>query len=269
MAGANVDQINSGNDVTGGGDAAVVVRDGNGNGGALQHAGRGAQVANESAALISMIERAARDPSVDIDKMERLFGMQQRAVERHAKTAFLAAFSKLQANLPAATRGGKGHNDKKYARFEDVITAVRPHLAAHGFSLSFRVVNENAMMRVVGVLGHADGHSEQTDIVLPADTTGNKNAVQALGSSVSYGKRYVALTLLGIATEDDDDGKAGGAVATITEDQAEKIKAALDETGGQLPRFCVYWKLEKLTDLSVDKFDEAMASIISAKRRTK
>ena len=32
----------------------------------------------ETAALISMIERAARDPSVDITKMERLFEMAER-----------------------------------------------------------------------------------------------------------------------------------------------------------------------------------------------
>ncbi len=43
---------------------------------AVQEAPQVPAIANEAGALISMIERAARDPSVDIDKMERLFLLQ-------------------------------------------------------------------------------------------------------------------------------------------------------------------------------------------------
>lgn len=64
-------------------------------------------------------------------------------------------------------------------------------------------------MTVVGVLGHAGGHAEETAMTLPADMTGNKNPVQAWGSTASYGKRYVTLTITGIATEDEDDDGAG------------------------------------------------------------
>ena len=51
---------------------------------------------SENAAIMSMIERAARDPAVDIEKMERLFKMQQDASARRARTEYLAAFSELQ-----------------------------------------------------------------------------------------------------------------------------------------------------------------------------
>lgn len=218
-------------------------------------------------ALISMIERAARDPSVDIDKMERLFQMHERMLERAAKTAYLGAFAALQAELPAAIRGGTGHNKKAYARYEDLIEALRPLLLKHGFSLSHRVDTTGERIRVTGILGHAGGHAEQTDFTAPPDRSGNKVEIHAIASTISYGKRYVTLTLTGIATEgEDDDAKKATDGATISDEQAEQIKAALEETGGQLPRFCAYFKLDKLTDLPVAQFERAMASIRKARK---
>jgi hypothetical protein len=43
------------------------------------------------------------------------------------------------------------------------------------------------------------------------DASGNKNAVQALGSAISYGKRYTASALLNLTShgEDDDSFRAG------------------------------------------------------------
>ncbi len=54
-------------------------------------------------------------------------------------------------------------------------------------------------------MSHRAGHSERTSILLPADVSGNKNAVQAVASSVSYGKRYTAGALLNFTTHGEDD----------------------------------------------------------------
>lgn len=48
-------------------------------------------------------------------------------------------------------------------------------------------------------------------MLLPADVSGNKNAVQAFGSSTSYGKRYVLCALLNITTRGQDDNGHGAA----------------------------------------------------------
>lgn len=182
-----------------------------------------AAIQSESGALLSMIERAARDPAVDVAKMERLFQMQERAEAQRAKAAYLAALAQMQSELPAVARRGKGHNDKKYARFEDIVEAVKPVMSAHGFSLTFRVAQSEKSMTVTGVLGHAQGHTESTDMTLPADTSGAKNPVQAWGSSASYGKRYVTLTLLCIATEDeDDDGRTAASAKRKSSAQSKR-----------------------------------------------
>lgn len=221
---------------------------------------RNDMVTSEAAAVISMIERAARDPAVDIDKLERLMLMREKMQAQTAKTAYLAGFSRLQATLPAAIRSGTGHNNKKYARFEDVIDAIRPHLAAHGFSLSHRVNTENNQIRVTGILGHENGHSESTEMVLPPDTSGNKTSVHAMASSISYAKRYTTVSLTGIATQDDDDGKAAVAGPEVTDEQAIVIRDWLESTSTEQADFLKYFGAESVAKFPAAKFEAAIAA---------
>jgi len=176
-------------------------------------------VAAYSASLIDVIAQAARDPSVDIDKMERLIAMQERVQGREAQTSYYAALAEMQPNLPIIDeRGGikdrSGAIQSTYALWEDVNEAIRPTLSEHGFSLSFRVSRAEGEIIVTGILAHRLGHREETTLALPTDTSGSKNAVQAVGSSTSYGKRYTAFALLNITTtgEDDDGNKAGAKI---------------------------------------------------------
>ena len=176
-------------------------------------------VANYSASLMDVIAQAARDPSVDIDKMERLIAMQERVQGRDAQTQYYAALAEMQPNLPIIDeRGGikdrSGNIQSTYALWEDVNEAIRPTLSEHGFSLSFRVSRADGEIIVTGILAHRSGHREETTLSLPTDTSGSKNAVQAVGSSTSYGKRYTAFALLNITTtgEDDDGNKAGAKI---------------------------------------------------------
>lgn len=168
-------------------------------------------------ATISMLERAVRDPAVDVEKMERIWLLCEKENNRLAERAFNASLSAMQCALPAIERKGeiKGKGDKvvsTYALWEDVNEAIKPVLAEHGFALSFRVKTSRDQIDVRGVLTHKDGHKEETEISLPADTTGFKNPVQSVASSVSYGKRYTAGALLNLTSFDEDDNGVGANV---------------------------------------------------------
>ena len=241
-------------DAGGGGGSAVA---------AVDRSGSVAAPMSESGALLSMIERMARDTTIDPDRVERFFAMHQQAMARQARNHYLAAFAKLQADLPAVARKGKGHNEKKYARFEDVIEAIRVPLAQHGFSLSFRTKHEGQIVRITGILGHEDGHQEETDLPLPADTSGSKNAVQAWGSSISYGKRYVALTLLGIATEDDDDGKAAGATGTniVNDAQTAELTKLIKDSDADLNWILERYEITELKYMTAKQFAECKTGL--------
>jgi hypothetical protein len=168
---------------------------------------------SESAAIIQVIERAAMNPNVDIDKMERLLQMQERIMERNAKAAYAAAFSEMQPELPEIPENGKGHNNASYALWEDINDLIKPVIARHGFGISFQTGRDGPNITVTAILTHREGHGEQTTMILPVDASGSKNAVQAVGSSTSYGKRYTASALLNLTSRhEDDDGKASGPV---------------------------------------------------------
>ena len=80
----------------------------------------------ESTAIIQVIERAALNPDVDIDKMERLLQMQERVMDRQAMMAYSAAMAAMQTELPSIEERGQTNNGC-YATLEDIVDTVRPH----------------------------------------------------------------------------------------------------------------------------------------------
>lgn len=162
-------------------------------------------VIGESATLLQVIQRAAADPQCDIEKMERLMQMHERFQARQAEQQYAEALASMQQELPAIAERGNAAGRYTYALWEDINERLKPILARHGFALSFRTPRNEKGVEVEGVLTHRAGHSERTSILLPADASGNKNAVQAVASSVSYGKRYTAGALLNFTTHGEDD----------------------------------------------------------------
>lgn len=241
-----------------------------------------ATVADMSGGLLEVIARAARDPNVDIDKMERLFAMQERIIERQAKASFIVAKITMRAKLPAIDRRGRIQlreklpngkregdliQDTPYARFEDIHAAVMPILDEHGFDLSYRNgLAPDGKVRVTTVLSHSDGHSEETYFDLPHDTTGSKNAVQAIGSSTSYAKRYGTISILNLRVDgEDDDGKASEVIPTISDEQEATLEALIQDVGADRGRFLSYMKIVALGDLHPSQYSRAVA-ILEKKR---
>jgi hypothetical protein len=169
--------------------------------------------------LFGLMERTLADPSADLDRLDRVAAIYERALAREAEQAFAAALIQMQRRLPVLDELGEvtdesGEVRSTYATWEDVVEVIRPILFRHGFALSFKPsVSPRGEPVVVGVLRHQAGHKEEAELVLPADLSGGKNPVQAVGSSLSYGQRYVAKLLLNLASRrrgEDDDGRSAG-----------------------------------------------------------
>lgn len=165
-----------------------------------------------------MFERLARDPSVPVEKLEKLIELQERIMAHQARAEFSEAFARMQGEIPVITKRGEilveGRVRSRFAKHEDIQRIVRPILQAHGFAIRHR--NEytpEGKLKIIGILSHRSGHSETDEFVGSADTSGSKNAIQSLGSTRSYGARYTTIALLNITTEDEDDDGAGSSRA--------------------------------------------------------
>lgn len=220
--------------------------------------------ANESAAMLQIISTAAMNPEVDIDKMERMMVMHEKLLNRDAQMAYNSAMSKLQSELPTITENGQIEVNKvirsKYAKFEDINEAIRPLLKKHGFSVSFKSDFVEQMLDVTGIISHKQGHSEQTTMRLPFDTSGSKNNVQAIGSSVSYGKRYCVCMLLNIATggEDNDGNTMPETPLFVTEKDIKQLIGAAKSVGQDEKYICKKANIPSIDKLLVSRYAPCM-----------
>ena len=224
--------------------------------------------------LLEVIATAVSDPRMDVEKMERLLAMHQTITTEQRKTAFMAAMARLTPKLPEITQRGRvafstnagGAQSRKYARLEDIDRAIRPLIAEEGFSLSFDTAPlDGQKVRVICRLSHSEGHSELKQIDLPIDSSGSKNATQAVGSTVSYGRRVLTKMFFNlIETGEDDDGSGGS--GPITKKQATDIRADLKAVGIDEARFLKFMGAEKVEAILARDYQKA-SNAIETKRR--
>jgi hypothetical protein len=226
-----------------------------------------ARMQSASDQMSALIERAALSVDVDLAKLDRLLAHQERIYRDKARAAFDGAYANLQLALPIIAENGEildkvGVVQHTYPLWEDINELVKPLLSEHGFALWFKIDNDGRGVNVTGVLSHLGGHFEETTIKLPADLTGGKTSVQAIGSSTSYGKRYVAAALLNLTSRgEDDDGTATPNDPTISAEQVADLLTLLEETGASEERLLSYLDLTSLDDLTVSRLERTIAAI--------
>src|SRR5262249_16163141 len=97
----------------------------------------------------------------------------------------------------------------KYAPLEEIDKHLRPLLAEEEMDLSYSdEPREDGGILIRGRLKHLPtGHFEDSFMPAPLDTSGGKSNVQAVGSTNSFLRRYIACNIFNIVVVgEDDDG---------------------------------------------------------------
>jgi hypothetical protein len=230
-------------------------------------------VQSEGAAVLHMIERAARDPAVDIDKLQQLMAMRERIEARTAEADFDRALTAAQAGMGRVrTDSNNPQTKSRYASYGALDAAMRPVYTANGFALSFNTENPAPeTVRVICRVSHQNGHSRTYQIDMPADGKGAKGGdvmtkTHATGSAVSYGMRYLLKMIFNIAVSDkDDDGNAAGG-EVINHDQVVSLVELIESVGADKAKFLRFFKVESLTELPAKRYQEAV-NMLNAKAR--
>jgi hypothetical protein len=227
--------------------------------------------ASETAAIFQIIERAARDPNVDLDKMERLMAMRERELNRSAEQAFNEAMKAAQAEM--RTIGVDANNSQtrsKYATYAKLDSILRPIYTKHGFSVSFDEDDSPKAehIRVLAYVAHEAGFTRTYRKDMPADGKGAKGGdvmtkTHAAGAAASYGMRYLLKGIFNVAVgEDDADGNAPPADDDqITEEQAATVRDLIEETNSDIEKFCQYLKVEAIPDIRQSQFGRVIAML--------
>jgi hypothetical protein len=169
-------------------------------------------------AMQSFIERAALNESFDLEKFRELLVMQREENQLRARHEFNIAMSHVQSELQSVTRDRSNPATRsKYATMQAIDAEARPVYTRHGFSIRFGTGDApwEGWVRVTCELAHVGGYSESHHLDGPLDNSSaqgktNKTGIQAIGSTVSYLRRYLLLLVLNLVTTDemDDDGEA-------------------------------------------------------------
>ena len=231
------------------------------------------QERSEASSLMSAIDRAARDPSVDIEKFERLVTMKERAEARIAEVAFNAAMRAAQSEMRIiGTDATNPQTRSRYATYAKLDTALRPIYTRHGFSLSFDEADSPKPdhIRILCYVGHDVGHMRTYRKDMPADGKGAKGGdvmtkTHATGAAGSYGARYLLRGIFNVAVgEEDRDGNQPSDTrdpGPISEAQLVELRDLMDSCGADVPKFCVAMSIDGLALLPAGRFDEAIRRI--------
>lgn len=223
---------------------------------------------SDGAALVAAIERAARDPDVDITKMERLFAMRKEIATEMAEAEFNRAMTECQREMrPVAADADNPQTHSRYASYAALDRALRPIYTKHGFSISFDEADspKPEHVRVLAYVAHSGGFTRTYRRDMPADGKGAKGGdvmtkTHAAGAAHSYGARYLLKGIFNVAVgEDDTDGNEPQ--SRITEKQAADLKALITEHKGNMGRLLNYLKLRSLEEIPAVNYEWVVGEV--------
>lgn len=212
-------------------------------------------IAASEGTLLGLIAKAASDPAVDIDKMDRLLQMHERMKAQQAEQSFNAALNRAQSRAGRVEPNQKNNQtNSRYADYAALDRVLRPVYTSEGFSLSFDTAPEplEGCIRVLCHVSHIDGHSRTYQADMPVDGKGAKGndvmtKTHATGSGMSYGMRYLLKMIFNVAIgETDDDGNGAGSEVENAEwrrlqciDAAWRHRKAVDNIQDEIGKFDV------------------------------
>lgn len=177
---------------------------------------------------MQLLQMAVAKGGTALDEMAKLMDLQERWEAREALKAYTVAMNAFKANPPVILKNKlvsfdtqKGNTSYRHALSGESSEKIGAALSEHGISHHWETKQlEGGRVIVTCILTHKMGHSERTTLEATPDTSGSKNSIQAIGSTVSYLQRYTLFAAVGLVPKDADDDGRGGQLQVM--DPAEK-----------------------------------------------
>lgn len=215
----------------------------------------------------------AIDKGATVEQLASLMDLQERWEATEARKAFVAAMTQFKANPPTILKAKHvsfeistgGFTEYFHATLADVCEAATKALAEVGISHRWSISQEGGGISVTCILTHARGHSEPTTMTAMADTSGRKNSIQAVASTVTYLQRYTLLAATGLTTRDIVDNDGRGEPETLGPGQIADLEALITEVGADRAKFLQFCRVGSLEEINVDRYHACVAAL-EAKR---
>lgn len=118
-----------------------------------------------------------------------------------------AALVKAQGEFPPVSMNCTNpYYNSRYADLGAVIEVAIPVLQKHGLAFSQAVEGGDGQVGITTILLHESGQYISSYVVIPIE---GKNMAQEAGKAITYLRRYALSSMLGLFTEEDNDGNPG------------------------------------------------------------
>ena len=218
----------------------------------------------------------AIEKGATVEQMGQLMELQERYEANEAKKAYHVAMAAFKADPPQIDKDAhvsystsKGRTDYKHATLANVTNKINASLSEHGLSAAWQTEQDKDGISVTCNITHVMGHSESTTLKTGADTSGGKNSIQAIGSTVTYLQRYTILSLTGLATAEMDDDGIGSEAEYISDEQVVELTGKIEEKDIEIDMFLSYMESESIEKIFVGDFKKANYAIDNAKGKKK
>lgn len=199
---------------------------------------------------MQMIEKVLETGN-GIEQLDKLYALQERYEANEAKKAYVAAMNEFKADPPSLYKDKTvkaGSATYSHVSLELATHIIGQALVKHGLSHRWETqYGDDGGVEVSCIITHELGHSERSTLRAPADNSGSKNSVQAIGSTVTYLQRYTLLAITGLAVKGQDDD--GLATSEITDEEYQEISELLEEAGSNVQKFCEHFKITSVNKL--------------------
>lgn len=185
----------------------------------------------------------ALNNGADLTVIEKFMDLKDRWEKTEAEKAFNEAVAEFKANPPKVLKDLENKQyGSRYTSLANLVNTVNKAMSPFGLTARWDI-SQTTLISVTCVLSHVQGHKESVTLSGPADTSGSKNALQQIKSTITYLKGATFEAVTGVASEAgsvDDDGNAAGEDYDATEwldaikDAADKVE--LDKLGDQLKK---------------------------------
>jgi len=166
--------------------------------------------------LVAATEFLKISGDMDVEKLSKFLELQERWEATQARKAYTESMANFKKNAPNISKDkkvkfntSKGTTEYNHATLFNVTETIGKVLGEHGLSASWLTSQKENLVTVTCKITHILGHFEETSLTASPDSSGSKNPIQAIGSTVTYLQRYTLLALTGLATKDQDNDAKG------------------------------------------------------------
>ncbi len=182
-----------------------------------------------------------------------------------------AALSKAQGQIKGAVKDSANPFFKsKYADLSSVWEACRDALSSNELSIVQSPETAQNGITIETMLCHSSGQWITSSYVMPV----SKVDAQAVGSAITYARRYALAAMVGVAPEDDDGNSAAKAppieeeIKVISSDQAILLTDLCKETKSNIAAFCAVAGVSKIEDIPADQYGSALSALEKKKAKS-